>query len=133
VLNFGNELGGENVDLLVGTVQQAQCPDLVCGGRVVSGSFGFLAAVSGLKCCDFGGLRVNAFVSLMSSLLGLSFPHPRALSECIIWGMAHLFPVVQTLVVVLEHGAALLLAGVVFSRGVDDVAGEHVLPEGKAS
>jgi hypothetical protein len=46
---------------------------------------------------------------------------------------AHLFPVVQALVVVLEHGAALLLAGVVFSRRVDDVAGEHVLPEGKAS
>ena len=46
---------------------------------------------------------------------------------------AHLLPVVQALVVVLEHGAALLLAGVVFSRGVDDVAGEHILPEGKAS
>jgi hypothetical protein len=46
---------------------------------------------------------------------------------------AHLLPVVQALVVVLEHGAALLLAGVVFGGGVDDVAGEHVLPEGKAS
>jgi hypothetical protein len=46
---------------------------------------------------------------------------------------AHLFPVVQALVVVLEHGAALLLAGVVLSGSVDDVAGEHVLPEGKAS
>ena len=40
---------------------------------------------------------------------------------------------VQALVVVLEHGAALLLAGVVLSGSVDDVAGEHVLPEGKAS
>lgn len=36
---------------------------------------------------------------------------------------AHLLPVVQALVVVLEHGAALLLAGVVIGRGVDDVAG----------
>jgi hypothetical protein len=46
---------------------------------------------------------------------------------------AHLLPVVQALVVVLEHGAALLLAGVVFGGGVDDVAGEYVLPEGEAS
>lgn len=46
---------------------------------------------------------------------------------------AHLLPVVQALVVVLEHWAALLLAGVVFSGGVDNVAGEHVLPEGEAS
>jgi hypothetical protein len=46
---------------------------------------------------------------------------------------AHLFPVVQALVVVLEHGAALLLARIVFSRGVDDIAGENVLPKGKAS
>ena len=36
---------------------------------------------------------------------------------------AHLLPVVQALVVVLEHGLAFLLAGVVISRGVDDVAG----------
>lgn len=53
------------------------------------------------------------------------------------WGFngsyAHLLPVVQTLVVVLEHGTALLLAGVVFSGGVDNVAGEDVLPEGEAS
>jgi hypothetical protein len=59
-----------------------------------------------------------------------------ALSERVSIGdyaRAHLFPVVQALVVVLEHGAALLLAGVVFSRRVDDVAGEHVLPEGEAS
>jgi hypothetical protein len=41
--------------------------------------------------------------------------------------------VVQALVVVLEHGAALLLAGVVFSGSVDNVASEHVLPEWKAS
>lgn len=56
VLDFRDELGGENVDLLVGAVQQAQCPDLVGGGRVVSGGFGFLAAVGGLQGCDFGGL-----------------------------------------------------------------------------
>jgi hypothetical protein len=58
VRDLGDELGGEDVDLLVGAVQQAQCPDLVCGGRVVSGGFGFLAAVGGLESCDFGGLRV---------------------------------------------------------------------------
>lgn len=46
---------------------------------------------------------------------------------------AHLFPVVQALVVVLEHRAALLLARVVVSGGVDNVTGEHVLPEGIAS
>ena len=40
---------------------------------------------------------------------------------------------VQALVVVLEDGAALLLARVVFSGCVDDVAGEDLLPEGKAS
>jgi hypothetical protein len=60
VRNLGDELGGEDVDLLVGAVQQAQCPDLVCGRRVVSGGFGFLAAVSGLESCDFGGLRVKS-------------------------------------------------------------------------
>lgn len=59
VRDLGDELGGEDVDLLVGAVQQAKCPDLVCGGRVVSGGFGFLAAVGGLESCDFGGLRVN--------------------------------------------------------------------------
>jgi hypothetical protein len=58
--------------------------------------------------------------------------------ECGVFGWykgsyAHLLPVVQALVVVLEDRAALLLAGVVFSRGVDDVTGEHVLPEGEAS
>lgn len=41
--------------------------------------------------------------------------------------------VMQTLVVVLKHGRALLLAGVVLGGGVDDVAGEDLLPEGKAS
>jgi hypothetical protein len=59
VRDLGDELGGEDVDLLVGAVQQAQCPDLVGGGRIVSGGFGFLAAVSGLESCDFGGLRVK--------------------------------------------------------------------------
>lgn len=47
--------------------------------------------------------------------------------------MQYLFSVVQTLVVVLEHGVALLLAGSVLAVGVDDVAGEHLLPEGKAA
>jgi hypothetical protein len=57
VLNFRKELGGEDVDFLIGAVQQAQCSDLVGGGRVVSGCFGFFAAVSGLEGCDFGGLE----------------------------------------------------------------------------
>jgi hypothetical protein len=56
VLNFGEELGGADVDFLVGAVQQAQCSDLVGGGHVVSGCFGFLAAERGLEGCDFGGL-----------------------------------------------------------------------------
>jgi hypothetical protein len=57
VLKFRKELGGEDVDFLVGAVQQAKCPNLVGGGRVVSGCFGFFAAVSGLEGCDFGGLE----------------------------------------------------------------------------
>ncbi len=40
---------------------------------------------------------------------------------------------VQTLVVVLEHGRTLLLARVILGRRVDDIAGEDLLPEGKAS
>lgn len=56
MLNFGEELGRADVDLLVGAVQQAQCSDLVGRGHVVSGCFGFLAAVCGLEGCDFGGL-----------------------------------------------------------------------------
>ena len=56
MLNFREELGGTDVDFLVGAVQQAQCSDLVGGGHVVSGCFGFLAAVCGLESCDFGGL-----------------------------------------------------------------------------
>jgi hypothetical protein len=59
VRDLGNELGGEDVDLLVGAVQQAQCPNLVGRGRVVSGGFGFLAAVGGLEGCDFGGLHMK--------------------------------------------------------------------------
>lgn len=58
VLDFGDELGGEDVDLLVGAVEQAQRPELACRRRVlVSGRFGFLAAVCGLEGCDLGGLR----------------------------------------------------------------------------
>lgn len=45
----------------------------------------------------------------------------------------HLLLVVQALVVILENRGALLLARVVFGRGVDDVAGEDVLPERKAT
>jgi len=56
VLDLRKEPGSTNVDLLVGAIQQAQCPDLVGGGHVVSGCFGFLAAVSGLESCDFGSL-----------------------------------------------------------------------------
>lgn len=58
VLDFGDELGREDVDLLVGAVEQAQRPELACRRRVVvSGRFGFLAAVCGLQSCDLGGLR----------------------------------------------------------------------------
>lgn len=39
----------------------------------------------------------------------------------------------QALVVVLEGGLALLLAGDVIAGGIDDVAGEHFLPEGEAT
>lgn len=56
MLNFGEELGRADVDFFVGAVQQAQCSDLVGGGHVVSGCFGFLAAVCGLEGCDLGGL-----------------------------------------------------------------------------
>ena len=82
VRDLGDELGGEDVDLLVGAVQQAQCPDLVCGGRIVSGGFSFLAAVGGLESCDFGGLvkRVSMIFSLVSR-----FSHLRALPERIVW------------------------------------------------
>lgn len=60
VLDFGNELGGVDVDLLVGAVEQTQRPELACSRRVlVSGQLGFLAAVCGLQSCDFGGLRVE--------------------------------------------------------------------------
>lgn len=46
---------------------------------------------------------------------------------------AYLFPVVEALVVVLEDGVALLLAGLVVGAGVDDVTCEHFLPEGEAT
>lgn len=44
-----------------------------------------------------------------------------------------LFLMVQTLIVILHHRQAFLLAGIVFCVGVDDVAGEEFLPEGKAA
>lgn len=51
-----------------------------------------------------------------------------------IWtGSSYLFAMVETLVVVLEQRGALLLAGCVVGVGVDDVAGQHLLPEGKAT
>lgn len=106
MLNFGEELGGADVDFLVGAVQQAQCSDLVGGGDVVSGCFGFLAAVCGLEGCDFGGL------------LGGNCEQkdvPMRIAGLSMGSYAHLLPVVQALVVVLEHGTALLLAGVVIS------------------
>lgn len=49
VFDFGQELGGEDVDFLVGAVQQAECSDLVGGGRVVVGCLEFLTTVCGLK------------------------------------------------------------------------------------
>ena len=45
----------------------------------------------------------------------------------------YLFPVVQALVVVLEHRLALCAPGPVGVGGVDDVAGEDFLPEGEAA
>lgn len=39
----------------------------------------------------------------------------------------------QTFVVILQDRDAFLLAGVVFGRGIDDVAGEDFLPEGEAA
>jgi hypothetical protein len=48
-------------------------------------------------------------------------------------GGFHLLLVVKALVVVLQNGGALLLARVVGGVGVDDVAREDFLPEGKAS
>jgi hypothetical protein len=48
-------------------------------------------------------------------------------------GITHLLLVVQALVVVLEHGLALYLAGVALRGGVCDVAGEDFLPEGEAA
>jgi hypothetical protein len=41
--------------------------------------------------------------------------------------------VVQTLVVVFHHWQAFLRAGYIFAVRVDDVAGEKILPEGKAA
>ena len=46
--------------------------------------------------------------------------------------MTDLLLVVQALIVVLQEGSALLLAGLVLAGRVDDVAGKHLLPEGEA-
>jgi hypothetical protein len=46
--------------------------------------------------------------------------------------LPYLFPVVQALVVVVQYHFAFVLSRVVIGVGVDDVAGEHFLPEGKA-
>lgn len=56
MLDLGEELGGEDVDFLVGAVQQAECSDLVGGGRVVFGCLEFLAAVCGLESGNLGCL-----------------------------------------------------------------------------
>ena len=45
----------------------------------------------------------------------------------------YLFPVVQALVVILEHRVTFLLSGFIVGAGVDDVACEYFLPEGKAA
>lgn len=47
-------------------------------------------------------------------------------------GAAHLFAVVQALVVILHGGNALLLARVVVVGAVDHIAREQLLPEGEA-
>ena len=48
-------------------------------------------------------------------------------------GLTHLFPVVQALIVILHDGDALILAvGVVFGA-VGHIAGQQLLPEGKAA
>lgn len=39
----------------------------------------------------------------------------------------------QAFIIVFHHGETDLLAGVVFGRGIDDIAGEQFLPEGKAA
>lgn len=46
---------------------------------------------------------------------------------------AYLLLVVQALVVIVERGEALALAGGVVGVGVGDVAGEDFLPEGEAA
>lgn len=45
--------------------------------------------------------------------------------------MTDLLPMMQALVIVFQHRQALLAAGDIVGGGVDDVAGEQVLPEGK--
>lgn len=79
MLNFGEELGGKDVDFLVGAVQQAECSDLVGGGRVVSGCLGFLAAVCGLESCDFGSLFAGKCESsvLFCAFVRVSVGHVR--------------------------------------------------------
>ena len=46
---------------------------------------------------------------------------------------SYLFPVVQALVVIFQHGLALGLALVVLGVGIYNIAGEDFLPEGKAA
>lgn len=46
---------------------------------------------------------------------------------------AYLLLVVKALVVILENETALLLAGIVSGRGVDNIASHNLLPEGKAA
>lgn len=58
---------------------------------------------------------------------------PLALNHPMSKGTAYLLLVVQTLVVVRERGLALGFARVAIAAGVDDVAGEDFLPEGKAA
>lgn len=45
----------------------------------------------------------------------------------------HLFPMMQALLVILELRQTLFCAGNVLGGRVDDVAGQHFLPEGEAA
>lgn len=69
---------------------------------------------------------------LLSASLGLASSRPVVegnFSPC----CAYFFVVVKTLVVILQGRGALPLARGIFTVGVDDVAGEKLLPEGEAA
>lgn len=124
-LNLGNDLGGLDVLLVFACVQQSQTPDLTGIGCVVSRVCGELLAVCGLDGVYSGGLSDCQHLRM----IGLH----RTEVELYEAHVPYLFPVVKALVVVLEDGVALLLAGLVIGAGIDDVACEHLLPEREAT